>query len=211
MSALALVDDKPGTTPRYIPQVNADQMRKTGRTVFSPLALPSSPLMGIYAIHEGELCVFSKAGITGPSPQQATTGWGALRSEDVWAKACAIRNVTPWAKQADSQQLFLPILSPWAAPREMEFPIASAPPELRYFAMRVWRAIPYGVRLPKVWAEEGEIAFEWKWGKRHAILSIEEDGTIGYAMDHGGEFLPGSEVASLDALPRDLLEYLGEK
>lgn len=62
-----------------------------------------------------------------------------------------------------------------------------------------------------VWAEEGEIAFEWKWGERHAILSIEEDGTIGYAMDRGGQFLPGSEIAKLGALPGDLLEYLADK
>ncbi|WP_206520844.1 hypothetical protein, partial [Mesorhizobium sp. M7A.F.Ca.CA.004.11.2.1] len=89
-------------------------------------------------------------------------------------------------------------------------PKISAPGGMAGFASRLWEAIPAGVRLPSVWADDGEIAFEWKWGERHAILSIEEDGTVGYAIYRGGQFSPGRERANLEVLPADLLDYLRE-
>lgn len=63
---------------------------------------------------------------------------------------------------------------------------------------------------PDIWADDGEIAFEWLKGDRHAIVSFDGDGTYGYAMKVGDRFVPG-EVPSPDAyiLPDDLKAYVG--
>ncbi|MDG4885347.1 hypothetical protein [Mesorhizobium sp. WSM4884] len=88
------------------------------------------------------------------------------------------------------------------------FPDLDAPEEMVAWAKQLWSTFPEDARLPAIWSDEGEIAFEWKWGKRHAILSIEEDGTVGYAMLDGERFSPGRETGSLNSFPPDLLNYL---
>lgn len=61
---------------------------------------------------------------------------------------------------------------------------------------------------PDEWSDEGEICFEWISSDRHAIVSIEGDGEIGYAMLVGGKFVAGAEVCPPSRLPDDLARYL---
>lgn len=61
---------------------------------------------------------------------------------------------------------------------------------------------------PSEWSDEGEICFEWIAPGRHAIVSIESDGFIGYAMLVNGCFVSGAELASPSRLPDDLRTYL---
>jgi|GEM_PF-2829163 len=62
---------------------------------------------------------------------------------------------------------------------------------------------------PDVWADEGEIAFEWIDPNRHAVVSIEGDGRLGYTMRKGDVFVSGSVIdAPVSILPEDLREYL---
>jgi hypothetical protein len=62
---------------------------------------------------------------------------------------------------------------------------------------------------PNIWSDEGEIAFEWINGEKHAIASIEGDGLIGYTMRRNGKYFSGeNEAAHVAVLPADLREYL---
>ncbi|NTF17693.1 hypothetical protein G6L37_04720 [Agrobacterium rubi] len=61
---------------------------------------------------------------------------------------------------------------------------------------------------PDEWADEGEICFEWIAPNRHAIVSIEGDGEIGYAMLVDGTFVSGEEAAIPHRFPADLKSYL---
>ncbi|TPL64101.1 hypothetical protein [Mesorhizobium sp. B2-3-15] len=88
------------------------------------------------------------------------------------------------------------------------FPDLAAPEEMVIWAKQLWGAFPEDARLPAIWSDVGEIAFEWIWGKQHAILSIDEDGIVGYAMLDGERFSPGQENGSLKSFPADLLNYL---
>ena len=61
---------------------------------------------------------------------------------------------------------------------------------------------------PIEWADEGEICFEWIAPDRHAIVSIEGDGEIGYAMLVDGKFVSGEATAKTGRIPADLGRYL---
>jgi hypothetical protein len=63
---------------------------------------------------------------------------------------------------------------------------------------------------PSEWSDEGEICFEWISSTRHAIVSIEGDGEIGYAMLIDGKFVAGGEVCPPSRMPDDLARYLSE-
>lgn len=70
-------------------------------------------------------------------------------------------------------------------------------------------AMPSGVLLPHVWADDAEVVFEWISDGRHAIVSCEGDGVIGYTYRVGGRFVPGEKTAaSPDSFPADLSAYL---
>lgn len=64
---------------------------------------------------------------------------------------------------------------------------------------------------PNEWADEGEICFEWISSNRHAIVSIEGDGEIGYALLVDGRFEAGAEVCPPSRLPDDLRAYVGDR
>lgn len=64
---------------------------------------------------------------------------------------------------------------------------------------------------PHEWSDEGEICFEWISSDRHAIVSVEGDGEIGYAMLVEGRFVAGAEVCPPSRLPEDLARYLSGK
>lgn len=64
---------------------------------------------------------------------------------------------------------------------------------------------------PNEWGDEGEICFEWISSDRHAIVSIEGDGEIGYAMLVDGKFVAGAEVCPPSRLPDDLRAYVGDR
>lgn len=62
---------------------------------------------------------------------------------------------------------------------------------------------------PQIWNDDGEIVFEWIESDRHAVVSIEGDGTLGYAVLRDGQFLPGQQKnAPVGTMPIDLKEYL---
>lgn len=63
---------------------------------------------------------------------------------------------------------------------------------------------------PEEWSDEGEICFEWIAPGRHAIVSIEGDGEIGYAMLVDGKFIAGDEIGTPADIPRDLGRYLSQ-
>ena len=70
-------------------------------------------------------------------------------------------------------------------------------------------AMPSGVWLPHVWADDAEVVFEWISGDRHAIVSCEGDGVIGYTYRVAGHFVPGQQTAARsDGFPADLAAYL---
>lgn len=70
-------------------------------------------------------------------------------------------------------------------------------------------AIKFMPWQPSVWSDDGEIVFEWIEGHRHAVVSIEGDGRLGYTMRIGDQFVSGAVVdASVNKIPEDLLEYL---
>jgi len=76
-------------------------------------------------------------------------------------------------------------------------------------AMKFAHAISEIGWRPSVWSDDGEIVFEWIDGDRHAIVSIEGDGRLGYTMLIDGEFKAGKDTEVLASqLPSDLLEYL---
>jgi hypothetical protein len=64
--------------------------------------------------------------------------------------------------------------------------------------------------IPLVWGDrDGELAFEWISSTKHAIVSFEGDGLIGYAMRTGGRFRPGEiRDAPATVFPPDLRAYL---
>jgi hypothetical protein len=61
---------------------------------------------------------------------------------------------------------------------------------------------------PREWSDEDEICFEWISDERHAIVSIEGDGEIGYAMLVGGRFVAGAEKGIPSCMPSDLASYI---
>lgn len=62
---------------------------------------------------------------------------------------------------------------------------------------------------PTTWEADGEIVFEWIDGDRHAIVSVEGDGQIGYTMLVDDTFIPGeAEWPSVSVLPEDLKAYI---
>ncbi|MCJ2098920.1 hypothetical protein [Methylobacterium sp. E-046] len=70
-------------------------------------------------------------------------------------------------------------------------------------------SVPPGVALPRVWFDECEVVFEWIEHARHAIVSCEGDGLVGYAYRVDGMFKPGAVVdARPRSFPADLSDYL---
>ncbi|MGN7713936.1 hypothetical protein [Agrobacterium radiobacter] len=62
---------------------------------------------------------------------------------------------------------------------------------------------------PAVWSDEGEVVFEWINAGRHAIVSLEGDGTLGYTVLKDGKFVSGQVVgAPVTGVPHDLMDYL---
>jgi hypothetical protein len=61
---------------------------------------------------------------------------------------------------------------------------------------------------PNEWSDDGEICFEWISSDRHAIVSIEGNGEIGYTMLVDGTFVAGAETCPPCRLPDDLCRYL---
>ncbi|WP_310301431.1 hypothetical protein [Rhizobium sp. BE258] len=62
---------------------------------------------------------------------------------------------------------------------------------------------------PNVWQGDDEVVFEWISGNKHAVVSVEGDGVIGYTMLVNGDFVSGAEEdPSVDHLPSDLRDYL---
>ncbi len=62
---------------------------------------------------------------------------------------------------------------------------------------------------PAVWADDGEVVFEWIDDTRHAVVSIEGDGFIAYTLLRGDEFVSGELAeAPANSLPADLKAYL---
>lgn len=62
---------------------------------------------------------------------------------------------------------------------------------------------------PQIWNDDGDIVFEWIENDRHAVVSIEGDGTLGYAVMRDGQFQPGQHKnAPVETTPIDLKEYL---
>jgi hypothetical protein len=58
-------------------------------------------------------------------------------------------------------------------------------------------------------SEEGEIFLQWRTSKGRALTTFEGDGSYGYAMQIGGEFVPGSiHISSATEVPQDLAAYL---
>jgi hypothetical protein len=74
-----------------------------------------------------------------------------------------------------------------------------------------FRALTVGLGWrPNEWNDVGEICFEWVSATHHAIVSIEGDGMIGYAMLRGDRFVAGSEDCPPSRFPQDLAQYLAE-
>lgn len=64
---------------------------------------------------------------------------------------------------------------------------------------------------PSIWADEGELVFEWIADGKHAIVSFEGDGTLGYTTLRDGVFSSGELVdPPVTILPDDLREYLSQ-
>lgn len=62
---------------------------------------------------------------------------------------------------------------------------------------------------PKIWSDDGEVAFEWKQGQKHAIVSFDGDGGYGYAMLAQDRFRAGSQnMPAANTMPSDLKDYL---
>lgn len=62
---------------------------------------------------------------------------------------------------------------------------------------------------PDVWSGDGEVVFEWISDDRHAVVSIEGDGLLGYTLLRDGQFQSGQQNDALvTALPEDLKEYI---
>lgn len=62
---------------------------------------------------------------------------------------------------------------------------------------------------PESWVDDGEAVFEWITDGKHAVVSIEGDGTFAYAMYRDGGFVPGlTEGPSVSEIPEDLVSYL---
>ncbi len=76
-------------------------------------------------------------------------------------------------------------------------------------ALKFVGAMPVSVLQPRVWADDTEVVFEWISGDRHAIVSCEGDGMIGYTYRVAGQFVPGLVTAARsDGFPTDLAAYL---
>lgn len=62
---------------------------------------------------------------------------------------------------------------------------------------------------PSIWTGDGEVVFEWIGDGKHAVVSLEGDGFIGYTMLLDGQFVSGEiDQASVLSFPDDLKEYL---
>ncbi len=62
---------------------------------------------------------------------------------------------------------------------------------------------------PSVWSDDGEIVFEWINDTKHAVVSIEGDGSIGYTMLFDGRFISGAfDDTNVHTIPVDLKDYL---
>lgn len=70
--------------------------------------------------------------------------------------------------------------------------------------------LPADVTKPTVSAsEDGEIFIQWKTVKGRALTTFEGDGSYGYAMQVGPEFVPGKvRISSPIEKPSDLVAYL---
>jgi hypothetical protein len=75
------------------------------------------------------------------------------------------------------------------------------------------KSLPGDLVRPEIWTDaESEIAFEWKHGSHHAMVSFEGNGSFGYAIRRGNRFVPGAFPGDLKAgIPRDLVNYLSGK
>jgi hypothetical protein len=77
-------------------------------------------------------------------------------------------------------------------------------------ARKIAYGMPWDFPKPDVWTDgDSEVAFEWKHGVKHAMMSFEGDGIFGYAMRQENRFVPGSSSGDLAAgFPDDLRNYL---
>jgi hypothetical protein len=76
-------------------------------------------------------------------------------------------------------------------------------------ALAFSRSIRFLDWQPEHWVDDGEAVFEWIADGKHAVVSIEGDGTFAYAMYREGGFVPGlTEGASVAEIPEDLVSYL---
>jgi hypothetical protein len=70
-------------------------------------------------------------------------------------------------------------------------------------------SLPASVALPRVWFDECEVVFEWIEQGRHAVVSCEGDGIVGYTYRVDGMFKPGAIAhARPHSFPADLTDYL---
>lgn len=71
-------------------------------------------------------------------------------------------------------------------------------------------ALPLGIPSPTIWTDgEAEIGIEWISEARHAIVTVEGLGILGYALLIGEKFQPGSQIeAPAASIPTDLASYL---
>lgn len=84
--------------------------------------------------------------------------------------------------------------------------------ESLFDAMRFAASIPSDPALhPELFfGADGEIAFQWKFQGKEAIVSLEGDGKFSYALLIDNIFVPGAFEGQIkdERLPSDLIEYL---
>ncbi len=88
--------------------------------------------------------------------------------------------------------------------------IADANPVILADAAKFYEHVKALSWQPIIWGDDGEIAFEWIDGERHAIVSFDGGGRYGYALRRGESFKAGTVPdPTPETLPADLRDYLG--
>lgn len=133
----------------------------------------------------------------------AVGGQISLRSMDVNNWLSIRSKFSSGQRIADQQQKFQ------KAYAELHHSIPDADKDLLADAANFYDSIQAMSWKPAIWSDEGEIAFEWKTGGKHAIVSFDGGGTYGYAMLMDGKFRAGAvELPAPNVVPSDLLAYL---
>jgi hypothetical protein len=83
------------------------------------------------------------------------------------------------------------------------------------YARRINDALGFSALLteiewrPNIWADDAEVVFEWIKDDKHAVVSFEGDGLIGYTLLKNDVFVAGDLLdPPATILPPDLREYL---